>query len=174
MRGFLNRFYEKQSPEKYKQNLIALFIEDKKWDDYDKLKELCSQEEWPEMLSTIIGGLSKGRFGDEYTIIDIYLREELFEQALRGVIVQRNLSALSRYHNDLFNRYPEEYFNAYRELIISFAESKMGRAHYQEIVRYLKQMKQIKGFEGAFRELVSLLKAQYSNRPAFLDEMRGV
>jgi hypothetical protein len=50
----------------------------------------------------------------------------------------------------------------------------MGRAHYREIVKYLKQMKRIKGFGEELRELVKLLKTKYANRPAFLNEIKGI
>lgn len=171
LRRFLGKLYKRQSPE-YKENLVALFLQDRKWDDYEKLRRACSQEEWSQLLSVIISDLPKRGFSSEDTIIDIYLREEIFDKAIEGVLAQRNLSTLSRYHKELSGRYSEKYFNAYRELITPFAESGIGRPHYREIVRYLKEMRQIKGFEPEFRELVSLLKERYSNSPAFLDEMR--
>ena len=82
IRRFLNRFYEGHSPQRHKQNLITLFIQDRDWDDYERLKELCCKEEWKKVFCIIINGLSKGRFGSEDTIISIYLREGMFEQAL--------------------------------------------------------------------------------------------
>jgi len=63
---------------------------------------------------------------------------------------------------------------ATKELLIPFADSRMGRAHYREIIKYLKQVKRIKGFEEEFRKLVKSLKAKYANRPAFLDEIKSV
>lgn len=177
LRRFLNRFYETEFPQRYKQNLITLFVQDRQWSDYDRLKELCSQEEqeeWDRVFSAIISELSKGRFGSKDTIIHIYLREGMFAQALEQVLAQRSLSTLSHYHKELSVRYPEEYFNACKELIMPFAESRTGRPHYRSIVGYLRQMKQIEGFEDEFKELVSLLKNKYSNRPAFLDEMRDI
>lgn len=35
-------------------------------------------------------------------------------------------------------------------------------------------MKEIKGFEDDFNQLVNLLKTKYAKRPAFLDEMKYV
>lgn len=174
IRRFLNRFYEKYSPERYKQNLITLFIQDRDWDDYERLKELCSKEEWKKIFHVIINGFSKDRFGSKDTIISIYLREEMFEEALKHVLTRRNLFALSMYHKDLSERFPKRYFDAYKELLIPSTDSKMGRTHYREIVKYLKQMKRIKGFEEEFRKLVKLLKTKYANRPAFLDEIEGI
>ena len=173
LRRFLSKFYKKQSP-KYKENLVALFLQSIDWNDYEKLKKACSQEKWDKMLSYILSNLSKSRFGAKDTIINIYLREGMFDQALQHVLAQKNLHTLAWYHKELSGRYPEKYFNAYRELIIPFADSKMGRPHYREIARYLKQMKQIKGFGNELSELVDLLKERYTKRPAFLDEVKGV
>ena len=173
LRRFLSKFYKKRSPE-YKENLVALFLQEMDWNDYEKLKKACSQEEWDKMLSFIISNVSKDRSWGRDIIIDIYLREGIFEQALEQVLTQKNIYTLAKYHKDLSGRYPEEYFSAYRELIIPFADSKTGRPHYREIIRYLKYMKLIKGFGNEHRELVNLLKERYTKRPAFLDEVRGV
>jgi len=174
IRRFLNRFYEKDSPERYKQNLTTLFIQDRDWHDYERLKELCSKEKWKKIFSVIIKGLSKGRFGSKDTIINIYLRERMFEEALKHILVQKSLFILRRYHKDLSERFPKRYFQAYKELLIPFADSRMGRAHYREIVKYLKQMKRMKGFKEEFRKLVELLKIKYANRSAFLDEIKEI
>ena len=174
IRRFLNRFYKKQSPEKYKQNLINLFIQNKDWNDYERLKEICSKEDWKEkILSIIINNLPKDR--DRFsrdTIIDIYLKEKMFEEAFEEVLAKKSLFTLDTYYKDLSVKFPEGYFKAYRELLIPFTDSKMGRSHYRNIVSYLNRMKRIKGFQEEFNELVNLLKTKYAKRPAFLDEMK--
>ncbi len=91
IRRFLNRFYKKQSPEKYKQNLINLFIQNRDWNDYERLKEICPEKEWKEkILSIIINNLPKdrNRFSSD-TIIDVYLKEEMFEEALEQVLAKK-------------------------------------------------------------------------------------
>lgn len=40
LRRFLSKFYKRQSPE-YKENLVALFLQDREWDDYENLKKAC-------------------------------------------------------------------------------------------------------------------------------------
>jgi len=176
IRRFLNRFYKKHSPEKYKQNLINLFIQNRDWNDYERIKKICSEEEWKEkILSLIINSLSKDRDGfSSDVIINLYLREEMFELALKQVLAKRNLYILSIYYKHLSKKFPKRYFKAYKELLIPFADSTTGRAHYREIVKYLKQAKRIKGFEEEFNELVNLLKTKYAKRPALLDEMKYV
>jgi hypothetical protein len=173
LRRFLGKFYGKQSPE-YKENLVALFLQEKDWNDYEMLKKACSREEWDKMLSSIISNVSNGRFWGRDIIIDIYLKERMFDQALEHVLAQKDLYTLASYYKDLSDKYPEKYFNAYRELIIPFADGSMGRPHYREVVRCVRQMKQIRGFGNECRELVDLLKERYRKRPAFLDEIRGV
>lgn len=174
MRRFLNKYYEGYSPQKLKQNLIALFIQEGKWDDYERLKKLCLGQEWKKIFPDIIKGLSKEELSHEDLIVNLFLREELFEDALERVLQSGSLLTLKMFHKDLAVRFPEMYFKAYKELIIPFADSRMERAHYREVAWYFKLMKRIKGFEEEFRELVGLLKAKYKNRPAFLDEIRHV
>lgn len=174
MRRFLIKYYEGHSPEKLKQNLIALFIQEGKWDDYERLKKLCPGQEWKKIFPDIIKGFSKEEFRHEDLIVNLFLREELFEDALERILQSGNLMTLKTFHKDLADKFPEMYFKAYKALIIPFADSRKGRAHYREIARYLKQMKRIKAFEKQFRELVGLLKAKYKNRPAFLDEISNV
>jgi len=98
----------------------------------------------------------------------------MFEEALKHVLARRSLFTLRRYHKDLSERFPKRYFQAYKELLIPFADSRMGRAHYRQIVEYLEQMKKIKGFGEQSRQLVKLLKTKYANRPAFLDEIEEI
>ena len=115
----------------------------------------------------------RDRFSSD-TIIDIYLKEEMFEEALEQVLAKKSLFTLDTYYKDLSAKFPEGYFKAYRELLIPFTDIKMGRSHYRNIVSYLNRMKRIKGFQEEFNELVNLLKTKYAKRPAFLDEMKYI
>ena len=174
IRKFLNQYYKKDSPEKYKENLINLFVQDKSWSDYDDLKNICSQEEWKgEIFPILIERLSKDIIGRNI-LIDLYIKENMLEQALQRAISHESLFTLSSYYQMFAEKYPVIYFQAYQKLIIPFADSRMGRPHYRAIVKYLKEMKQIKGFEEEFNRLINLLRTKYANRPAFLDEMKYV
>lgn len=173
LRRFLDKFYEKRCPDKYRENLKHLFFQEGEWSLYEKLKKSSSLQEWNEILNNIVKHFSDERnaFG-ESKLIDIYLKEEMLDEALRKVLATNDLYIVGHYHRDFSGKYPKEYFNAYKELLIPFAETKMGRRHYQNIVAYLNKMKEIKGFEHEFRDLVQILKKRYANRPAFLDEMQ--
>jgi len=85
------------------------------------------------------------------------------------------LVQISKYARQMSRYYHSwEVFLFDKKLIIPFSGSRTGRAHYQEIVDYLKQMKKIKGFEKELMELASSLKEKYKNRPTFLDEMQRI
>ena len=172
LRKFLSKFYRKNSPEKYKENLKNLFFLELDWGHYNQLKRVSSKEEWVNLLGEIVITLPKRGGIGESLLIDVYLREGMFDEALWEVLATKRLDMLSRYRRDLSAKYPKEYLNAYKELLIPFAASNMGRRRYREVVAYLKMMREIKGCESEFNKIVGSLKEKYSNRPAFLDEMR--
>jgi len=79
-----------------------------------------------------------------------------------------------RYHGYLAPRYPDRYFEAYRKLLLPFADRGMGRGHYFQIVQYLKKMKAITGYESETLEIAKSLKQRYARRPAFQDGLRAL
>ena len=176
LRLFLNRHYETLSPERYKENLKKLFLQTIDWDFYEKLKKF-SGKGWNSMLEEIVRYcLSRHDRNDyhdyETILIDIYVREKMFEAALKEVLARKNLNTLSRYYKHLAEKYPTDYFNAYRELLLVYADAKMGREHYREVASELKKMKAIRGFEKEFKEYIKMFKEKYAKRPAFIDEMK--
>jgi len=177
LRDFLSGIYKDLDPKKYRDTLQSLFLQSSDWQYYGLLRKACRPEVWQERLSMILAHFAEKRSTDwsgRSKLIDIYLKEKMYDLALTEVLVGHNLNALSLYHNDLAFRYPEQYFNVYRELIIPFADKGMGRKHYQEVVSYLKQMKSMEGYEGTVSEIVGLLRIEHKKKPAFIDEMKGL
>ncbi len=174
LRRLLDKYYKDSSKEKYIENLIFLFVKENDWSDYNTLKELYTHKAWKKMIPVIAGRISKDKPFNRDIITDIYLKEEMFEEALEKILKEKSLSTLSRYHKDLTARFPKKYFKAYKELIIAFLGRRTGRKYYREIVGYLRQMQKIKGFQKEFMELVASLKEKYKNRPAFLDEIESI
>ncbi len=172
LRRFLSRIYRESSVDKYRENLMNLFLLERDWGLYDELKRASSEEEWGGLLGDIVKNLSGRRGFGESLLVDVYLREGMFDEALRGVLATGRLDVLSRHRRVLSARYPKEYFDAYKGLLIPFTARSMGRRHYQEVVTHLGAMREIERCEDEFEKLVASLKEEYSNRPAFLDEMR--
>lgn len=170
IRVFLSELYEHSDIEKYKENLLWLFLNTNEWKYYEAMKTRFP-ESWNDILFRIINSLSQDRF-DLARLIDVYLREGMYDTAFKRLLESRSLSLLAKYHKDLADRYPNEYFQAYRELIHSFAGIETGRRHYQEVVSYLRKMSEIRGFEGEFAEFISKLRQENRRRPAFIDELK--
>jgi len=51
----------------------------------------------------------------------------MFEEAPEQVIAKKSLFTFDTYYKVLSVKFPEGYFKAYRELLIPFADIKMGR-----------------------------------------------
>jgi hypothetical protein len=175
LRDFLSGIYKDSDPKKYRDTLQSLFLQSGDWQYYGPLKKSSKPEEWQERLGNLLAHFAENRSTDwsgRSKLIDIYLKEKMYDQALTEVLAKRSLSTLRSYQNDLAFRYPEQYFNVYQELIIPFADKGTGRKHYQEVVSYLKQMKCMEGYEGAVSEIVGQLRIEHRRKPAFIDEMK--
>lgn len=173
LREFLNELYKKHYPRKYRENMKELFLHNRGWKHYDTLKKICSRKEWKRYLKEMIQYFSNHTsYGD--MVIEIHLQEGMLNKALRDVLSRNNIDTLGRYHSSLSEKYPREYFKAYKKLLIPFADKGMGRHHYQRVVQHLEKMKKIKGFKKEFNEFMETLRERYVNRPAFLDEMQGL
>jgi hypothetical protein len=55
---------------------------------------------------------------------------------------------------------------------MQFVDSGTGRDHYRAVVRELRQMKRIDGFEPEFNELAKFIKQKHARKPAFQDELK--
>lgn len=175
LRRFLDRFYEKRNPEKYRENLKSIFLEERDWEYYGKLKEI-SGSDWSKTLKEIIEHFSstRNRGIDDVAksmLVEICLREKMYDDALKEVLRSKSLEMLGWYYKQLSARYPSEYFDAYKQLIIPFVGSRMGRDHYRDVVRELRRMKKINGFKSDFNELMRFIKEEHARKPAFQDEL---
>ncbi len=172
LREFLSENYRESDPAKYREQLLSLFFLSGEWKYYDRLKKASQSEEmWTEALDRILAYVSREGYGRTH-LVEIYLREQMYDSAVEVVITQKSIRCLSQYHRKLANMYPKEYFNAYRELIYPFAESRMGRDHYREVASVLKNIKAIPGFEAESREILERLLRDNRRKPAFIDELK--
>ena len=172
LREFLIENYRGSDPDKYREQLLSLFLLRGDWKHYERLKkESPSLKQWQETLNKIIAKFSGKGYG-RARLIEVYLREQMYDAALKAVIGQKSIQELSQYHKRLAEMYPKEYFGAYRELIYPYAECRMGRDHYREVASILKDMKAIAGFEAEAQEILERLRMENKRKPAFIDELK--
>lgn len=173
VREFLCEIFRQEDPQKYKDALLSLFFQSRDWKYYQQLKAVCSQDDWSGFLQQMLDHFARTGH-DNDTVVDIYLSDQMYEEALQEVLGQESLYFLRRYHYKLASLYPEQYFKAYQELIFPFAGKETGRRHYREVVSCLQRMKEIEGFEREFREILKMLREKHKRQPAFIDEMKNL
>jgi len=185
LRGFLIDAYADGDPERHKELLREQFLQSGDWEYYEQLRSRCSDDEWEEMVADF-----EARFKNSnvHRLIDLYLREERTADAFETVIDTARddsgdaflravgddgLAILSEYRDDVADYDPETYYEVYEERLEPFLADTTGRDHYQTVVEYLEEMREL-GFDDEFEAFVAHLKEKHSNRPAFLDEMEAL
>jgi hypothetical protein len=148
--------------------LIDLFAEQTDWTYYDQLKAASSDEEWDHVVDTIVERLDS-RWNSE-AIIEICLREERIEDAFETVTNARDLDLFEAYVDQLGDHDPAAYFDAYRRAIKKTAADASRRKYYRQVAEHLQTIQTLER-DRRFENLVSFLRDEYSNRPAFLDEL---
>ena len=185
LRTFLTEVYADTDPEKHRTHLRELFLQTGKWEYYEELQSLCSEEEWEGIVADFETEFEESNV---HRLIQLYLREGRTEEAFETVVTaargetgdafrrmasDNGLSVLSQYHDDVAAYDAEMYYEIYKELLEPFLADTTGRDHYQTVVDYLEEMRDL-GFEERFERFVEYLKNKHSNRPAFLDELGAI
>jgi len=182
IRRFLIDAYADRDPERHRELLREQFLQSGNWEYYEQLRSRCSDEEWHDIVAEL-----EARFEDSNVrrLIDLYLREgrtaDAFETVIEAArdepdeafwraVGDNGLTILSEHRDDVAEYDPKTYYEVYKERLEPFLADTTGRDHYQTVVEYLEEMREL-GFDDDFETFVAHLKEKHSNRPAFLDEM---
>ena len=159
-------YYRERDLDQYRETLQALFLEHADWDAYDELKDSCDETEWQARYEEI-----EQRFPDSHAErIALYVHEGDLDAAFAELQASEQLSLFRQYREPVATVEPVEYFECYRELLVPFAAGETGRRHYRTVADHLEEMQPLVP-EARFEAFVDELKAEHSNRPAFLDEL---
>lgn len=185
IRRILIGIYADRDPERHKELLREQFLQSGDWEYYEQLRSRCSDDEWKTVIADF-----EVQFEDSNVrrLIDLYLREgrtsDAFEavieaaraepdDAFRRAVGDNGLAILSEYRDDVADYDSETYYEVYEERLEPFLADTTGRDHYQTVVEYLEEMREL-GFDDEFEAFVAHLKEKHSNRPALLDEMEAL
>ncbi|MBP3567754.1 MAG: SWIM zinc finger family protein [Lachnospiraceae bacterium] len=134
---------------------------------YRELKALHTSEEWLKIREEIFALLGKNTRLD-----DLFVEEKLYDRLLASVIQAPYLFKVRQYAGILKQEYPDEILQKYTDELYQMVRHASTRKQYQEWVKYLKEMKKIKGGEKKVQEILEDWKVRYKNRPAMLEELR--
>jgi len=168
LREFLTDQYEARDADAFRDTMIELFVERTDWPYYEQLKAATPDDKWEHVVDTIVDRLDRQWEAD--TIVEIYLREERIEGAFETVTNARDLDLFEAYIDRLGDHDPAAYFDAYRHEIKKAAADASRRKYYRQVAEHLQTIQTLKR-DRRFENLVSFLRDEYSNRPAFLDEL---
>ncbi|MEF8813585.1 MAG: SWIM zinc finger family protein [Halovenus sp.] len=185
IRKFLIDAYAGRNRERRRELVREQFLQSGSWKYYEQLRSLCTDEEWEETIAELEAQFERSNV---HQLIQLYVREEREEAAfetvihaarreaddgLRQMMRDNGLAVLSEYREDVAGFDPETYYETYEGLLEPFLADTTGRDHYQTVVEYLEEMRDL-GFDDEFEAFVAHLKEKHSNRPAFLDEMQAL
>ncbi|WP_179393697.1 hypothetical protein [Carboxydothermus ferrireducens] len=147
---------------------VALIkVYDGSFEHYKELKKTYSKDEWKEIYPNILEEIEKTkRLWNLYPqiLIEEGEKKKLLE------FLKKAPEYLTKYYKHLIPDYRFEVYELFSQYIIETAAKASNRRAYREIVSLLRQLVQIGGTEQA-KNLMERLKAKYSRRPAFLEEL---
>lgn len=139
---------------------------------YKLLKSLIPQPQWCQYVAELIADINERSRPDTnyYRVAEIYIWEKEWDKLFRLLQKSPDFHRIEEAEKYLAGTYAEELATMYRDLIINYMPDHIGRNHYQLVCKYLRRMAKL-GYKPMAMELADLLKTQYRNRRALLEEL---
>lgn len=161
---------DRESIYKYARQL---FLEQGEFEYYEKLKAICSPEQWKQEVKTLMSETKRGKGWLSLVHPEICIREKEWESFLEWVKENVSMHTLEHYHRHLADHFPEPLLSLYEQCCRESLANAAGRSRYQEVCRVLRRMKKM----GGDKTVLGLIKEfgeTYKNRRALLEELGRV
>ncbi|WP_058307343.1 SWIM zinc finger family protein [Gracilibacillus massiliensis] len=140
------------------------------YDYFPKLKQLYSEDEWPQVLEYITDNLKQTGFsGNIYVRI---LKEEGLTDKLLTYCLN-NPETIDLLYPHLIEKHSEHVTEIFKVYINSMAKRSSNRKAYRNVCMVIKTFRKACGQEQA-STVIKDLENKYYRRPAFLDELAKV
>lgn len=153
-----------------------LFMNSPTIEEYRRLKELVSADEWPEYLDRLIdqAGLCDYSSYASCSKAKIF-KEEKEHGRLLNLIANlgpdSRLEALMQYSEVLKDMYSKQLLAMFVPLIQDYAEKNVNVKAYPYVVQVLRQMRRLNGGPEAVSGLIALFRQKYIRRPRMMQEL---
>lgn len=153
-----------------------LFMNSPTIEEYRRLKELVSADEWPEYLDRLIdqAGLCDYSSYASCSKAKIF-KEEKEHGRLLNLIANlgpdSRLEALMQYSEVLKDMYSKQLLAMFVPLIQDYAEKNVNVKAYPCVVQVLRQMRRLNGGPEAVSGLIALFRQKYIRRPRMMQEL---
>lgn len=153
-----------------------LFMNSPTIEEYRRLKELVSADEWPEYLDRLIdqAGLRDYSSYASCSKAKIF-KEEKEHGRLLNLIANlgpdSRLEALMQYSEVLKDMYSKQLLAMFVPLIQDYAEKNVNVKAYPYVVQVLRQMRRLNGGPEAVSGPIALFRQKYIRRPRMMQEL---
>jgi hypothetical protein len=143
------------------------FIEDCFLEEYYRIyKSSFSAAEWPKAAKSLV---KHYRGGDKYfsdSAAEFMAAEKDAEALLLYLEKYPSVSKVNEYYRIVAGEYPERVLALFRKTLDAYAEQHTGRSSYEDIIRWLKTMSNIKGGAALAADMLGQYRIRYKNRRA--------
>lgn len=160
----IDKISEDDEPEFYKQILSKLTSRTKDIKRYKELRQMLTKDEKEKFI--------KDNTSPETFYIKLLEEEERYNEILLYVKNNTHSYDFTQIIRPVLNVYPEECFHIIKTKTDATLLESRGRTIYQAIVRWLLEMKKIKGFEKESVKYFAELYNMQPRLPALRDEFR--
>lgn len=124
------------------------------------------------MYNEILVKIRKGR---DWYWNNLYVKLIVYENDLEELLnyVKNNLHQIEEYANILFEKYPDEVIDIYKDYILSTAKAASNRSKYRNVCSIIERYSEFVSVEN-LKDIINKLRSLYKNRPAFLDELSKI
>lgn len=143
-----------------------LFLTTHDFTYYDLLKDTEFEKSWSEILQGFLTNT------DKYTLPNIYIREEMWEELLAAAY-QMGEFEIESYRAHLERHFPSQTCDIYSQIVYKKLEPTSSRKAYQKACRYLRRMDKLKHSEQK-EQVIADLRQKYPKRRAMLEELDKV
>jgi hypothetical protein len=147
---------------------------------YQIYKSTFRADEWLQERERLLahyrtkGGQVGGFVSTFYStdsVAEFLLAESLSDRLLVHLTKNPSPNALEKYHTFLGKHYPEETLALFRKIVDDYTEKNVGQKHYEDIVRWLRQMRKIPSGAAVVSTMSANYRLQYKRRTALMREL---
>ncbi len=143
-------------------------------DYYEIVKQHVPKTQWNKYVHGMVDELKKqGGWKAKESIIDIYIKEQWWDELFELVKETPTLDTIDRYEKYLKQDYAQELTELYAHAISRYLEEHMGRTHYKIACTYLKSIIALGNKEKA-HELIQTFRHKYPKRRLLMAELDKV
>lgn len=143
-------------------------------DQFQLIKQHITKEEWPTFLLELFKEIEAQKsYHNNDLLLAIAAAEEQWDRLIDYLETLKYIHYFDEYAHLLPKNYTPRIQQAYRQYILDFVETNVGRKHYSHACQYLRKLKKMDAQE-LVEELIQFFRQTYPQRKALMEELDRV